>query len=480
VTIAFLELRRLARSPILWLGIALVTLGAMPDIFAFWPLLEGNDLIAHDLAHDLALWFMSFSALAAGWLGLRDRRTGAHALVGVTPADAAASIVPARIAALLLASLTAFALVFGAALAVTLLRGGGGTPDLRLYLDGALLVALGANIGYGLGYLTRSRAATLFAAPGLPALNQLALSIAFVHPDLGPAVDWAWLLPSVYEPQRSVTFGFVPDIWTGHIAWLAALVALVCGGLTLSAARRARARRALVGSMTLLLLAIPLAGFSGAWLISRPHSVVVLGPDTVLEIHEGDDFFRPALTRMARAIGPWPDDERTACATSQGFEACAYPEFGEEFAREMASEYAQQARLLSGLDDFPTRARMVPYHWTPLHPCSSGELLYSESRASPLDHAYGPSLLECSWPPTGHSGWGAREAVTAWLFAEAHPEMRAELAGGRISFGSRAITRAGLAMAGMSPEDVRDLLSPMWDDLRRGTLPLSALPGSTG
>jgi hypothetical protein len=33
-------------------------------------------------------------------------------------------------------------------------------------------------------------------------------------------------------------------------------------------------------------------------------------------------------------------------------------------------------------------------------------------------------------------------------------------------------------MADMSPEDVRALLAPVWDELLRGTLSLSALPGA--
>jgi hypothetical protein len=472
VTLTFLELRRLARSPILWLGVVLVAAGTMPDIFIFWPMIEGNDLIAHDSS----LWFMGFAALAGGWLGLRDRRTGAEALVGVTPADGRATVEPARIAALLGASLTGFALVFAAALAVTILRGGGGIPDLRLYLDGALLVALGACVGYGLGYLTGSRTICLFAAPALPALNQLLLSIAFVHPDSGPEVDWAWLLPSVYEPQRSVALGFLPDIWSGHIAWLVALVMLLCGGVALVGARRAGAHRALTLSIATLVMGSLLGAFSGAWLISQPHRVFVFGPDTVREIHEGDDYYYPALDRLAHQTGPWPDDGRASiCATSRGFEVCVFPEFGDDFARQVATQYAQQTRLLHGLDDFPTRARMVPQYWA-VDSCTSEELLLSEYRNPPLIQAYDSSLFQCMWADT-HGGEEARHAVITWLVAEGHPDGRAEIESGRWG-GGPAITRAGFAMADMSPEDVRALLAPVWDELLRGTLSLSALPGA--
>jgi hypothetical protein len=260
VTLALLELRSLARSPILWLGIALVVAGSLPDILAFWPMLEGNDAIAHDLS----LWFMGFAALAAGWLGQRDRRTGAEPLVNSTPADSRAAVVCARIAAVVVTSLGGFALVFAAILAVTAVRGGQGTPDFRLYADGALLVALGASIGYGLGYVTGSRLVCLMAAPALPALNQLLLTVAFGHPDIGPEVDWGWLVPSVYEPPRSVALGFLPDIWTGHIVWLLALVLLVAGGVAVVAAHRVRARRPLLLSFVVIAVGSALAVASAA------------------------------------------------------------------------------------------------------------------------------------------------------------------------------------------------------------------------
>lgn len=472
MTLTLLELRRLAQSPILWGGVVLVTAGTLPDIMAFWPMLEGNDLIAHDSS----LWLMAFAALGAGWLGLRDRRTGAEPLVSVTPADAAARIVPARIAALVAASLAAFAFVFGAVLAVTATRGGQGSPDPRLYLDGALLVALGGGVGYGLGYLTGSRTVCLFAAPALPAFNQLLLSVAFSHATTGPKVDWGWLLPSVWEPQRSVVLGFLPDIWTGHITWLGALVALVCGGISLIAARRAGARRTMFVSLAVLAMGGLLGTTSSAWLMSRPRGVTVFGPDTVREFHEGDDFDYRARGRLARQVGPWPNDGRArTCATESGFEVCVYPEFGSTFARQTALEYAHQARFLRGLDDFPSRARMVPVYWA-VDSCTSEELLYFEHRNDPIMHAYDVPLMGCVWAAT-HEGESARRAVTTWLFAEAHPETRSELASERI-FGGPAVTRAGLALAAMPVEDARTLLARKWDELVRGSLRLSALPGA--
>lgn len=243
------------------------------------------------------------------------------------------------------------------------------------------------------------------------------------------------------------------------------------------AAYRAGARRARAVSVAALVVGVTLAASSGVWLMAQPHSVVVLGPGTVREIHEGGDFYYPTLTRLAREIGPWPDDGRaSACAASQGFEVCVYPEFGDAFAREVATEYRQQAQLLRGLDDFPTRARMVPRHWG-VDSCTSEEVLLYESRDPPLIQAYDSSLFQCVWAGVSHEGEEARGAVTTWLFAEAHPDRRADIKSGRMGFGSPRSTRAGLAMANLSPQDVRALLSPLWDELRRGTLPLAALPG---
>lgn len=47
-------------------------------------------------------------------------------------------------------------------------------------------------------------------------------------------------------------------------------------------------------------------------------------------------------------------------------------------------------------------------------------------------------------------------------------------------FGGPAVTRAGLSLAAMPVEDVRTLLARVWDELERGTLRLSALPGARG
>jgi hypothetical protein len=469
MTLALFEARRLARSPVLWLGVVLVATPAIIETRTLWPMLEGDDMTAHGVG----LWLSGFATLAGGWLGLRDRRTGTESLVNVTPAHGRAAIVPARVGALVAASFGAFAALFAAVLAASALRGGRGTPDLRLYLDGSLVVALGACVGYVVGYFTRSRIVCLLMGPGLPALSVWLQSPEQVR----------WLLPIAadqYQASRSVTYGFLPDVWSVHGAWLAGLVSIVAGGVVLFAARGVGARRTLIASSVVVLIGCVLAVPAGAWLRNQPIGVAVLGPDTAFEIHDFSAYngFRK-LDRLARAAGPWPDDGRaTVCATRYGFEACVYPEFGEAYARRLASLLGPQARLLSGLDGVPLRARMVPSQWM-AQPCAVGEVLYAESRYPPSVDGYVFGLLDCVWStPYGGRGWRARAAVGTWLGVRAYPSVRAQLESGRLSFGGPGVTRTGLAMAEMPPDAVRAGLEPLWDRLRRGTLPLRALPGA--
>jgi hypothetical protein len=451
VTLALFEARRQARSPILWLGVVLVIWGGTFDNTVITPMLEGDDL----RAHDAAIWLVCFAALAAGWLGLRDRRTGAEALVAVTPADGKATVVPARIAAVVASCFGGFALVFGTALAISAVRGGQGTPDPRLYLDGALLVALGGSIGYALGYLTGSRIVCLLAGPGLPAVYTLVTyGSDFSNAGEHGFTDASWLLPAGYEPPRSVTLGFLPDIWNGHIAWLLALVLLVCGGVALVAAWRAGARRALAVSIVAVVVAGVLALSSGVWLNSQPSSV-------------------------APATGLYPDDGRaTTCVTRDGFEACVYPEFGEDFAAELAAAYGRQASVLRGLEGVPTRGRMVPASQGRPVPCSPDEVLYAETPdASVVVIEF--SLLSCAWAdPFAQRGWPAREAVRIWLASQMEPETVTWPDSGEVH-GQGDVVRTAFAMAEMPPDDVRAALARVWDELRAGTLPLSDLPGAT-
>jgi hypothetical protein len=128
-----IEARHLARSPLLWMGfglaLALMTLNQVP--FMSWPVLSADDLHGYQ-----AGYLLSGGALLAGaWLGLRDGLTGAADLVAVTP-TAPWRLWRARLASVAAVAAGLFAAAFTTALAVSAVRGGRGTPDLRLLADG--------------------------------------------------------------------------------------------------------------------------------------------------------------------------------------------------------------------------------------------------------------------------------------------------------------------------------------------------------
>ena len=79
--LARIEARHLARSPLLWLGLALAAAFSALELLTAWPALAGDDLLAYR-----AGFVVGGGALLAGaWLGLRDRTTSATDLLTVTP-----------------------------------------------------------------------------------------------------------------------------------------------------------------------------------------------------------------------------------------------------------------------------------------------------------------------------------------------------------------------------------------------------------
>jgi hypothetical protein len=80
-SLARIEVRHLARSPLLWLGVTLAAAFAALELSAVWPVLAGDDLFAYRDG-----FVVGGGALLAGaWLALRERSTGAADLVAVTP-----------------------------------------------------------------------------------------------------------------------------------------------------------------------------------------------------------------------------------------------------------------------------------------------------------------------------------------------------------------------------------------------------------
>ena len=143
-----IEARHLARSPLLWLAFALAAALAALEMSWFLPALAGDDLLAYTSG---GLLLERRGAAGRGLAGpagpgrpgpptwLRSPRPRPGGCSG--PGWPASRWSPPACSAC----------GFAAALAVSVGRGGRGTPDLRLLADGALAVVLGGWVGAGRG-----------------------------------------------------------------------------------------------------------------------------------------------------------------------------------------------------------------------------------------------------------------------------------------------------------------------------------------
>jgi hypothetical protein len=268
-SLARIEARHLARSPLLWLGVVLAAALATLELIAFWPVLAGDDLVAYRDGFVVA----GGALLAGAWLSLRDRRTGAADLVAVTP-TAPWRLLLARLAGVAAAATVAFAALFAGALAVTVARGGRGTPDLRLLADGALAAVLGGWVGMAVGRLG-SRVAPLLLAPLLVAGSLLVASLPGVT-DRRLSVQR--LSPVLSFEDRSAVYGFLPDAFWPHLGYLAGLLTLT--GVLLAALPTAGGgqRPPLRPLLACSLAGMVLVGVTAARLVALPDRLVVLGP----------------------------------------------------------------------------------------------------------------------------------------------------------------------------------------------------------
>ena len=201
----------------------------------FLPALAGDDLLAYTSG---GLLLSGGAVLAGAWLGLRDRVTGAADLVAVTP-TAPWRLQRARLGSVAVVAAGVFTVGFAAALAVSVVRGGRGTPDLRLLADGALAVVLGGWVGLAVGRLTGSRMVAVLAAPvwvvlgflfvAGPSLRGISLSVQHLSPVLNPQ-------------NHSAAYGLLPDPLWPHLGYLLGLTVLV-GALLLVLASRGSSQR---------------------------------------------------------------------------------------------------------------------------------------------------------------------------------------------------------------------------------------------
>jgi hypothetical protein len=473
--LARIEARHLARSPLLWVGLVLAAYGGGSGLA-----IEDMDVVAYQNG-----FLVSAGAVWAGaWLGLRDKTTGAADLVAVTP-TAPWRLWRARLAALAPVAAAVFALFFGAVLAVSAVRGGRGTPDLRLLGDGALAVVLSGLVGVAVGRLFGSRLVAVLAG----AVWYLLCMVA-ADPGMRPAHRLAPAL--LQETRTSVEFGFLPDRWWPHLAYVLGLVLLALVALLGLAARGSGQRPPLAPALAAVVAGLVLVGSGGARLMALPEELVRLGPDRA-------DWKTPAEADriLSDPSYVYPDDGRaTSCAGDATLTACVDPVIGTETARHLREAMRPLAGLLAGLPGAPTRVRMVPVSGAVF--CGKGEVQVGEQsledmRSRPRQMVAAPYLVcalgypDESGPP---EGWAvhasdARDAVRLWALLASGTVSRQELQDGGeqdLLFApgtgpSPAATAAALAMADLPADRVRAELAPPWERLRAGTLPVSELPG---
>jgi hypothetical protein len=503
-TVARIEARHLTRSPLLWLGfglaLALMTVSQLP--FMSWPVLPGDDLYGYQTGY-----LISGGALLAGaWLGLRDRLTGATDLVTVTP-TAPWRLVAARLAGMAAVATGAFAVAFATALAVSAVRGGRGTPDLRLLADGALAVVLGGWVGVAVGRRSGSRMVSLLAAPvwvagclmvgAWPAIlgGQPALAVQRLAP----------LLAFNSSTDRSAALGFLPDPLWPHVGYLLGLVLLIGVGLLVLAARGGGQRPPVAPVLAAVLAGVVLVTAGGVGVVTLPYRLVVLGPDRA--------DWRPL--REVTGVGgdrwwAYPDDGHArACAGDATLRACVYPAYGQGLAQVIRDAVAPVAVLFAGLPGVPTRVRMVPTQDSSSShsSCRASEAQVGEPDARALSRddndgrfLYVDTYLRCA---LGERNWGvgvndhlgdqppseALDAVKVWAMLASGNVTGEELRRAWAEDGhpnpiqvtlhtfSPEVVAAAEAMAALSADRVRAELAPVWTRLRAGTLPLAELPG---
>jgi hypothetical protein len=476
--LARIEARHLARSALLWLG---VTLGAgvtALEMSWYLPALAGDELIVY---RGGGLLISGGALLAGAWVAVRDKTTGTAELVAATP-TAPWRPWRARLAGVAAAVAGVFALAFAVALAVSAVRGGRGTPDLRLLADGILALVLSGWVGVAVGRVSGSRMVSVLAAP-----VWLALCVVVGFPGLIPASSVAVqnLAPVLNLPYRSAAYGFLPDPLWPHLGYLFGLTVLVGALLVVLVARGG-------GPPVKALLAVAvaglvLAGTAATRLLALPDGLLVLGPDSSTWKPVQGDLWATADEVVNRPGWSFPaDGHARTCAGDVTLSVCVYPAYGRRLARSIHETVAPVAAAFSGLPAAPTQVRMVPIG---SGGCGDAEVQVGEPRVrepstqsdQQIRFHYIGLYLGCALgigrddhpTPIGE----AREAV--WMWAELHGGIltREQLRQEPGTEPSPKVRAAALAMAELPSGQVRAELAPVWARLRAGSLPLSELPG---
>lgn len=337
------ELRHIAKSPFLWIGVLVALSWYLRSLRGLWPVVPGDDA----LAWHAGLVLSGFLLIAAARIGARDRRCGLRVLVAST--ISAEKVAAYRMLATGLAGIASFVLLFAFGLGASVFRGGRGIPDFRLLADGALAALLASWLGFVLGSLTRSPA-ILLAAP----------VYAFISFSLGTApvlvnhrLSFEWISPNPRVPDRSVAAGFLPDVITMHSLYLAGLVASVAGVVLLvsrASFRRVKSRIIGVGTVTAATMAVVTA----VALVRAPDAIQ-LGSDGRIEL-----FHSTTAQYVSREVPLDATKQATLCKSGTNLRVCVYPAYGDRFAARLFEALQPEADLFAGFPGIARTVRMVP------------------------------------------------------------------------------------------------------------------------
>jgi hypothetical protein len=478
-----IEARHLARSPLLWLGAALGAALVALELSWYLPALAGDDVIVYRSG---ALMISGGALLAGAWAALRDRVAGTADLVAVTP-TAPRRPWRARLAGVAVAAAGVFAVAFAAGLAVSVARGGRGTPDLRLLADGMLVAVLGGLVGVAVGRSSGSRLLSVLAAPVWVALSMLVGGQGQTEAPLTVQN----LAPVLFLLNRSAAYGFLPDPLWPHLGYLLGLTVLA-GALLVALGARGEPRLALKPVLAVAAVGLILAGAAGSRLLALPDALLVLGPDRgTWKPVQGDLWIATEAVTQDPGWSFPTDGHARSCLGDATLSVCVYPAYGQRLARSIHQTVAPVAAAFTGLPGVPTRVRMVPIGDAA---CGDGEVQVGEPRVREPSTMSDQQIrfhhirlyLDCALgigrghhPADPHPGGEARAVVSSWALLASGVLTRQDLAReaeeGPLS--SRAAAAAALAMAELPPDRVRAELAPVWERLRAGTLPAAELPG---
>ena len=462
IALAWVEARRSSRSVVLWLGlIAVAGVGFLNGI-GYWPVVPLDVATTYEAM--IALGVAVF--LVGAWGGLRDKRHGTVPLLDATPSGLPV-VITGRAAGIAVTSAAIAVLCLVAVSVLSVARGGGGAIAPGLLIAAAGLGAFFSVVGFATGTLTGSRVVSLFAGP------IFAIGVFLMEDRLAvPMSEGVWLLPHLSAPEWYGPLGYLPDIWAIHGVYLFALAIAVTAGLGLVAARRGGAARAIPVLVAVLAVAATGVATSGIWLLGQPESVMVVGAEDWVSVDNLNSYDKAA--ELSRTTDPTVgNDSATTCASVEGFEACVYPEFGHDFAVDLARSMALLAPV-ADLPGMPSRAEMVPSYYKTCTRDTDGTYLIAAQEPPTRDPMAAGWKADAAFScGIRQAGWnGAKGAIATWAsIALTGTQSHVDFGSSR---GNNHVA-TGLELAEMPVDEVVALLEPIWPQLRKGEVTMGEL-----